>query len=268
MKNLGSMDNRIITLTTDFGVSDPFVGIMKGVILGINPGITIVDLCHEVEPGNIVRASYVISSAIGFFPPNTIHVIVVDPGVGSNRKNILVKCGNSFFLSPDNGVLTFPLKNEKIDCVVEILNHEYFLKPVSATFHGRDIFSPVAAHLSLGKEPISFGKEMDFPVLLELPEPEVEKNGKITGTMVYRDRFGNMETNLVLPQAKEISRWKLCDDITENIPLCAYYASAKEGELSALVNSSGYIELFVKNGNAVEKFGMKEGRRVVLKKRN
>ena len=260
------MESRIITLTTDFGRRDPFVGIMKGVILGINPKALLVDLCHEVEPGNILRAAYIVNSAVSFFPPHSIHLVVVDPGVGSERRKVVVKAGDAFFVGPDNGVLTFPLKDPKREAVVEILNQDFFLQPTSATFHGRDIFAPVAAHLSLGKSIKSFGEKMEDPVLLDLPEPEMLEEGKLKGAVVYEDWFGNLATNLSIPPEEEAFPWRVRTGGGKIIPLHTHYAQAAEGELSALINSSGALELFVKDGSASERFGLKEGDEIFLEK--
>lgn len=261
------MNKRVITLATDFGQRDPFVGIMKGVILRINPQALIVDLCHEIEPGNIVRACYCLDSAIPFFPKDTIHVVVVDPGVGSDRKKIIVKTGEAYLVAPDNGVLTLAMKNMGFDIAVEAMNADYFIHPVSSTFHGRDVFAPVAAHLSLGKDLASFGKKIDRPVLLDLPEPELLKNGETQGTMVYRDRFGNMATNLRPAPGENAFDCLLKTVSKKHVPLVTHYAAAREGELSGLVNSSGYIELFVKNGNGADAFNLNEGDLVFLKKK-
>jgi hypothetical protein len=238
---------------------------MKGVILGINPQASIVDLCHEIEPGNLVRASYCLDSALPFFPQDTIHVAVVDPGVGSDRKKIIVKRNCMYLVAPDNGVLSVVLKNRGFDLVMEVLNPDYFIHPVSSTFHGRDIFAPVAAHLSLGKDLASFGKEMARPFLLEMPETKFLKNGETQGAMVYRDRFGNMATNLHPAHGREALNCRLKTSGKEDIPLVTHYAAAEKGALSGLINSSGYIELFVKNGNGAEEFGLKEGDVVILK---
>ncbi len=261
------MEKRIITLTTDFGAKDPFVGIMKGVIWGINPHAVTVDLCHEIEQGNILRASGILNSSMDYFPSGSLHVIVVDPGVGSHRRKILVKSENRFFIGPDNGVLTAPLKSKGFDFVLEILNSEYFLHPVSNTFHGRDIFAPVAAHLSLGKDPNSFGKLINDPGLLKLSEPEPLPGGEMKGEVTHKDRFGNMSTNLNLPPGEKVEEWQLHVKGFKEIPLRTHYAESKEDELSALINSEGVVELFVKNGDASERFGLEEGSEVFIERK-
>lgn len=260
------MESRVITLTTDFGHRDPFVGIMKGVILKINPRAHLVDLCHEVEPGNVLRAAYILNAAIPFFPPHTIHLVVVDPGVGSDRRKIVVKAGDAFFVAPDNGVLTFPLKNPKLETVVEILDQDLFLQPTSATFHGRDIFAPAAAHLSLGKNIKSYGGKVGDPKVLELPAPEILEEGRMKGAVVYTDWFGNLATNLGLPPEEEIFLWRVRTAADFVAPLHTHYAEAAEGKLAALVNSWGQVELFVKDGSASERFGLKEGEEIFLEK--
>src|ERR1051325_7049881 len=169
------MENRLITLTTDFGYDDPFVGIMKGVILSIDAGARIVDLTHGVEPQDIRGAALALNFACPFFPPGTIHVAVVDPGVGSGRRPILIECDDAFFIGPDNGVLSLAAERKKVTRVVELANQRYYLQPISSTFHGRDIFAPAAAHLASGVAIGDFGPALERWTRLEWPE--IAKSG-------------------------------------------------------------------------------------------
>jgi S-adenosylmethionine hydrolase len=189
----------IITLTTDFGLKDPWAAEMKGVILSINPSARIVDVTHLVSPQNIVEGAFVLSRSFPFFPAGTIHVAVVDPGVGTARAPILVETEDFYLVGPDNGIFTLTLdalEEEKIKRVIKLTREEFFLKEVSATFHGRDIFAPVAAHLSLGADPESFGEPLGAPPRrLKISRPEKSEN-TLTGEVIYIDNFGNLITNI------------------------------------------------------------------------
>ncbi|TMP99216.1 MAG: SAM-dependent chlorinase/fluorinase, partial [Verrucomicrobia bacterium] len=186
---------RVITLTTDFGATDWFVGTMKGVILGISPRAQIVDLTHEIAAGDIRAASFVLAAGCRFFPPGTIHVVVVDPGVGSHRIILSVQTKNYTFLGPDNGVLSPALANEGVKAVYQVTNKKFFLSPVSQTFHGRDLFAPVAGYLMNGVPPQKLGSKVHDFVRLEWPQPRRSKN-EVRGEILYIDHFGNAISNL------------------------------------------------------------------------
>ena len=186
---------QIITLTTDFGTHDWFVGTMKGVILGIAPRAAIVDLTHEIPAGDIRAGAFALAAGFRFFPKGTVHVAVVDPGVGGARKAIAVQTSNYLFVGPDNGVLSLALAREKIKSVHSLGNANYFLRPISHTFHGRDIFAPVAAHLSRGTPMHKFGPARKDFIRLPWPQPRVRR-GCIEGEVVFIDRFGNAITNI------------------------------------------------------------------------
>jgi hypothetical protein len=197
----------IITLLTDFGLGDNFVGVMKGVILGINPKTEIVDISHNISPGDTIQAAFLLKSSYLYFPQDAIHLVVVDPGVGTERKIIIAKTEKYYFIGPDNGVLSLALKSEeKIIGIVSVTNQKFFLKPVSSTFHGRDIFAPVAAYLSLGRDIRDFGKLQPDYNLIKFPQPKiiasqaesVKGGGKksLQGEIIYIDRFGNLITNI------------------------------------------------------------------------
>ena len=186
---------RVITLLTDFGVQDAYAGAMKGVIAGINPFANIIDICHTVPPQDIFSGAYLLYTAYKYFPRKTIHVAVVDPGVGSKRDIVCVETENFFFLAPDNGLLSFIIQDERPKSVHRVTNDKYFLPSLSSTFHGRDVFAPVAAHLSLGVKPQQLGIEINRLEQLEIPSPTY-KNGRIEGQVISVDRFGNLISNI------------------------------------------------------------------------
>jgi len=189
------MPGRIITLSTDFGTADPYVGIMKGVILGIAPAVRIVDITHEIQPFEVSDGAFSIVQAYRFFPKKTIHVVVVDPGVGSTRRPILVEAAGQYFIAPDNGVLSMIYSREKAK-VRHLTNERYFLHPVSRTFHGRDVFAPVAAHLAAGVASSQFGTLIDDHLRLNFERPTQTGKRVWNGIVLKVDRFGNLITNL------------------------------------------------------------------------
>ncbi len=244
----------LITLITDFGMEDGNVGVMKGVIYGINPSASIVDLSHDIAPQNIANAAYVLRRAYEYFPQGTIHVVVVDPGVGSERRVIAVQSGQAFFVTPDNGVLTYILqelakKGEKAR-IVNLNNPAYWLPQVSNVFHGRDIFAPVAAHLSLGVEIGTLGQEIEDVVMLSPLLLDI-RQGKITGRVAHIDHFGNLLTNI--PESDLIS---LGDELTIRVAgreikrLSKTFAEGPTGELIGFIDSSGHLAIAVVNGSA------------------
>ncbi|HLG30718.1 MAG TPA: SAM-dependent chlorinase/fluorinase, partial [Candidatus Brocadiales bacterium] len=186
----------VITLLTDFGTKDSYVGIMKGIISGINPDANIIDLCHEIGRQDIFEGAYVLYSSYKFFPAGTIHVAVVDPGVGTKRKIICAKIRDYLFLAPDNGILSLVLTDEKPRLIIEVTNKKHFLPEISNTFHGRDIFAPVAAYLSRGINPLKLGKRLTKIKRIELPHPDASKQGVLKGKVIYIDVFGNLITNI------------------------------------------------------------------------
>ncbi|MBI3815323.1 MAG: SAM-dependent chlorinase/fluorinase, partial [Nitrospinae bacterium] len=280
--------NSVITLTTDFGLSDPFVGIMKGVMLGINPSVRFIDISHQIEPQNIAHAYYILNFSYKYFPPGTIHLCVVDPGVGSIRRPILVEVvGQGFspatyFVGPDNGIFSFIFKNEPESRVIELTEKRFFLSSVSQTFHGRDIFASVAAHLSTGVNPSEFGKPVNDPVILNIPEPKVfpsfKKRGQgrfeeneIQGEVIYTDRFGNLITNIpatLIPPHPPLEKGgrgdfqiKIKDFIA---PLCKSYSDAGDLKPSSILNSWGLLEIFMKNKDVGRELGVEKGEKVII----
>jgi len=188
----------VITLLTDFGHLDEYAGVMKGVILSILPSVQIVDLSHEIEPQDITAAAYMINAAYPYFPKKSIHVVVVDPGVGSDRELVAVSSDGHFFIGPDNGVLTQIIKSRSFDRACQIKNSDYFLSPVSHTFHGRDILAPIAAHMASGVDINHLGPAIGPEDLVHIPirDPGILNNGGLKGYVITSDRFGNLITNI------------------------------------------------------------------------
>lgn len=244
----------LITLTTDFGLADPFAGVMKGVILGIDPGAVIVDLTHQVPSFDVTTAAWILLDSCCYFPAGTIHVAVVDPGVGSDRRPILVESGGHYFIGPDNGVFSFFLDG---GTAYHLTERRYFLPDTSATFHGRDIFAPVAAHLSKGVTPGEMGRVISDPVRLDLPQP-VMKHGKLTGVVVSLDRYGNAVTNLIAPPDAEQAGHHVRVR-GHRLAFTSCYADVREGEAGAIRGSSGRVEMFVNKGSAAALLGIMRG---------
>jgi S-adenosylmethionine hydrolase len=242
----------IITLTTDFGLSDPFVGIMKGVIFGIAPKAQIVDITHDIKSYDVVEGAFLIETSYRYFPEGTVHVVVVDPGVGSSRRPIAATAHGQFFVGPDNGVLSGVMEGD----VYHITNRSLFLKSVSQTFHGRDIFSPVAAHLVRGT-PIDWvgPRILDF-IKNPLPVP-CPVGTKVLGTVLHVDRFGNIITNL---RRKDLGNGFMIRIAGQ--PIKHFYSSfseAEPGQFFALEGSTGFIELALNQGSAADKLKVKRG---------
>ncbi len=245
-----------IVLLTDFGQKDTFVGILKGVIASICPESRVIDLSHEVNPQNIFQASFLLTSSYSFFPKGSIFCVIVDPGVGSNRKEICIKTRDYFFIGPDNGVLWSAANENKIKEIIHLTNTKYFLDSISNTFHGRDIFAPVCAHISKGLSNIAtLGKPLKKCVELYLPETE-KQSASICLSILHIDRFGNVILNLKENDFKRfIKKQKFAltiNGVTINKVLCNY-SQAKGGELFLIQGSSCYMEISLKNSNAAKK---------------
>lgn len=262
------LEHPLITLTTDFGVKDPFAGIMKGVISRINPKAHIIDISHNIAPHNILEASRIIGLSYKYFPPTTVHVAVVDPGVGGLRRPILVVAKDYYFVGPDNGIFT-PIFEEHVNAfkVLHITASHYWLPLKGSTFHGRDIFAPVAAWLSRGVDSSKFGEEISDYVRLELPVPSISRNF-IEGEVIYIDSFGNAITNITEEEMKKLETSKERFNVLykgQKMPLSSYYSEAQGLGLGAVINSSGLIELFLFKGNASKEFGIRIGDKVSVK---
>ena len=258
--------SRIITLMTDFGTSDHYVGVMKGVMLNINPQAQIVDITHTIPPQDIHGAAFLIDSAHRYFPTGTIHVIVVDPGVGSERRAIVCQTETAYFVCPDNGILTYILRNEKHIHTVAVENSAYFLPQVSNTFHGRDIFAPVAAHLSRGVSIDKLGSQVAQPLQLPVPRPEVTDKA-IIGQVIWIDSFGNLVTNIsheILESLEGRNSVVIRAGSAEIDRLNRSYAESAVGEALAIVGSFNRLEISINQGNAAQVLGLKRGDKITI----
>lgn len=262
----------IITLLTDFGTDDEYVGVMKGAILSVNPSAAIVDITHEVDPQDLVQAAYLIRSYPGYFPPGTIHLVIVDPGVGSDRPIVAVERQGHCFLSPDNGILTLLVKEGSVDRSVTVDNERYFIKPVSRTFHGRDIFAPVGAHLSLGVDLKQLGKSVDPGSLcvLDIEEASVDDSGDLAGNVISIDRFGNLITNIHRETIARFSETRGDEPLSIQVcgeritGLASSYSNGRPRELLAIIGSRGYLEIAVNSGAARQLLKAEKGASVRL----
>jgi S-adenosylmethionine hydrolase len=260
----------IITLLTDFGIEDEYVGVMKGVILSTHPQAIIVDLTHQIPPHQVLQAAYILEGAYRYFPEGTIHVIVVDPGVGTDRKIIVLRKDGHVFIAPDNGVLTMILETGGIESIVTVENNEFYLKPVSRTFHGRDIFAPVAAHLSKGLPTRRLGAETrpDQLVRVEIIKPYISDKKEIYGSIVAMDRFGNLITDIDREMLTEFTGGLHNHRVIVQVSgqsiagLSDGYEANDYGRFLALIGSRGYLEIAVCRGSAREVFCAQLGDRI------
>jgi len=260
----------IITLTTDMGQSDAYVAAMKGVILSINPDARLVDICHTIRPRDIAQAAFILAQSAPYFPAGTVHLAVVDPGVGTERRGIILKTKEAVYVAPDNGILSYVAGNlaeDKLPPGVEAVvlsKAELWRKDISATFHGRDIFAPVAAQISLGRTIADFGEWTDRINVLPRARPEKSASGTITGEILHIDVFGNLITNLRKNDIGGDKNKIIVEVGGRKIPgLQRTYGDA--AGLIALLGSSGYLEIAESNGNAAKILGAKVGDRVNIK---
>jgi S-adenosyl-L-methionine hydrolase (adenosine-forming) len=254
------MTRPLITLTTDFGLSDHYVGTMKGVILKICPTARIVDISHGVGAFAIAEAAFALSQAYDYFPRGTVHVAVVDPGVGTSRRPILAKAAGQYFIAPDNGVLSMIYARESHK-VRAISSDRYFLKPVSQTFHGRDIFAPVAAHLASGIAPARFGKLIEDYLRLSFDKPERTGRRTWTGAILKVDRFGNVITNFKVEDFLDLGKraFEMAAGPQLIGVLARNYAERGAGELFLIVGSAGYYEISASQASAAKLLGCAAG---------
>ena len=249
----------MITLTSDFGLKDPYVAEMKGVILTINPNANIIDVTHGVEKFNIRMGAFMLASAAPYFPKGTVHLAVVDPGVGTERRAILVQTKQGFFVGPDNGILVLAAQAQGIEHIYQIANPEFMLPNVSSTFHGRDVFAPAAAHLDMGVKPSEFGPEINDATTPEFSSVK-RRSGSLIGEVLHVDDFGNVITNI---SQKEMAQAKTVNvkmqNISLNLTFSKTYAQAKPQEAIALIGSHGFLEIALNQANAAEKFYVKAG---------
>jgi S-adenosylmethionine hydrolase len=257
----------VITLTTDFGLRDPYVAEMKGVILGISPDAMIVDLTHEIEKFDVKMAAYMLACATPYFPEGTVHVAVVDPQVGTRRRPLLIQTPKSFYVGPDNGILALAANMQGIEHVFEITNRKLMLPNISNTFHGRDIFAPAAAHLANGTRPTEFG-----PELRRISTPEFaktsRKKGMLLGEVLHVDGFGNIITNFT---EKDLGSMNMKENVDIKLKtsrlslrLCKAYAEVEKQQPLAIIGSHNFLEISVNQGNAANAFKMKRGDRLTL----
>ena len=251
-------ESRIVTLTTDFGLTDAFAGILHGVVLNIHPETTVVDISHAVSSYDIFDGAWTIAQAYRYFPPRTVHVVVVDPGVGSARRPIIAEAGDQIFVAPDNGVLSLLEAREEKFVVRHITADRYFLQPVSQTFHGRDIFAAVAGWLSKGVAPAEFGPEITDYVRLTLPAIERIGDNSLRGVVIKVDKFGNLITNIGEQEAPEFfssatPAFELLIAGQTITRLAHSYSDEGEGEFFGIIGSSGYLEVAARQASAAEK---------------
>lgn len=263
------LTNPIITLTTDYGTNDHLVGVLKGVILKINPEVTIIDITHAVTPFDLLDGALAIASAYAYFPPRTIHVVVVDPGVGTERRPILVSGQNQYFIAPDNGVLSGVYEKEQNFAVRHLTSEHYFQQPVSKTFHGRDVFAPVAGWLSKNWQPASMGEVIEDFKRFAMPRPK-EAEGALKGIVMKVDSFGNLITNFKVEDlaGESIEKGEIQLQVGPHsvTRVVGMFASGNAGEPVAYIGSSGYLEIAVNKGNASKTLGIGRGTPVVLGK--
>lgn len=254
----------IITLTTDFGTSDPFVGLMKGVILGIAPKASIVDLSHELPPQDLVAACLALEATIDYFPTGSIHMAVVDPGVGTSRAGVAVKTSRYFYVGPDNGLFTTVVKRDSLISAFKLTNTAYHLHPTSSTFHGRDVFAPVAAHLANGVPIDQLGEPNSNLTKCTLPQPRRDGDA-LEIHVIHVDHFGNLVTDLTVSM---LAQWenettgqevaiRIGDQKIFGIDLT--FADVPTGSPLAYIGSTGRLEIAIRNGNAAQVFNVNRG---------
>ncbi|MGD6807283.1 MAG: SAM hydrolase/SAM-dependent halogenase family protein [Candidatus Bathyarchaeia archaeon] len=249
----------MITLTTDFGLKDPYVAEMKGVILGINPDAKVVDVSHSVDKFDVRMATFMLASAAPYFPDGTVHLAVVDPGVGTARRAIVVQTKRGFFVGPDNGVLMLAAQAQTIEHIYELTNSKYMLPEVSGTFHGRDIFAPAAAYIDKGVNPEVFGPEIADPIIPKFTHVE-QQNGVLHGEVLHIDGFGNVITNLTRNMLPQTSLLKVViHSLSFQLALAKAYGQSKPLEVTALIGSHGFLELALNQGSFADKYQINIG---------
>ncbi len=263
------MARPIVTLTTDFGQTDYYVGAMKGVVLGISPDAEVVDLCHNCLPYDILDAAFTLAQSYRYYPMRTVHVVVVDPGVGTQRRPIVASGDRHYFVAPDNGVLSFIYPEQEKLTVYHITSEHYFQQPVSNTFHARDVFASVAGWLAKGVEPSKFGDALEDYVRLTVPKAQPLNDKAWKGIVLKIDRFGNVITNIAAAEvpallAESAPPFKLTAGGKEISKLAPNYSAGGQNEIFALVGSSGYLEIATNRGGAARLLGLARGAEVNL----
>lgn len=256
---------KLITMTTDFGYEDPFAGVMKGVIYTINPHAIVVDLTHNISPQNIQEAAFTIGMSYQYFPKGSVHLVVVDPEVGSGRRPLLVIADEHYFIGPDNGVFSYFYKYAAKDLkVIHVTSEHLFLKKDSPTFQGRDVFSPCAARLTIGLGVNKFGEEVSDFHAIDIPSPIRVNDLVLQGEVIFTDRFGNAITNIKKTDIADLQRMQPEGALRiflrdRDMQLRDYYSQAENRGISALINSSGYLEVFIYRDSAASKFDILPG---------
>ena len=253
----------LIALLTDFGTKDYFVGAMKGVIFSINESANIIDITHEIPPQDLWAASFTLRACYRNFPKRTIFAAVVDPGVGSNRRAILVETKDYYFIAPDNGLLSFVFEAEKDFRVFELTNEKFFAAEISRTFHGRDIFAPVAAHLSKDIQPVEFGAEIKDFVRLKNSSPKTISDKKIEAEIIHTDRFGNLVTNLTAGDLPEKFTLEINGKVIDRMQ--TFFAEAEKSALFLILGSAGFLEIVAFQDSAEKILQVATGEKVYLK---
>ena len=264
------MANRpVVTLTTDFGLNDHFVGTMKGVILNIAPDAEIVDICHSVQPFDVLDGALTIAQAYSYFPTGTIHVVVIDPGVGTERRPIILSTEKQYFVAPDNGVLSLVYAREERLRVRHVTGEHYFLQPMSNTFHARDLFAPVAGWLAKGVDGAKFGEEISDYVRFNAPKPKAVDANTLRGVILKVDRFGNLVTNFTPQDVPALFQpnppaFKITVGKREITAIHNNYAEGTPNEVFGILGSMGYLEFAANRGAAVQLVGSGKGTEVVI----
>jgi S-adenosyl-L-methionine hydrolase (adenosine-forming) len=259
----------MITLTTDFGLNDHFVGTLKGVILNIVPEVEIVDICHSVQAFDVLDGALTLAQAYSYFPSGTVHLVVVDPGVGTARRPILVTSDRHHFVAPDNGVLSMIYAREERLHIRHITAEHYSLQPVSNTFHARDVFSPVAAWLAKGVDPEKFGDEISDFVRFNAPKPKAVDGSTLCGVVLKADRFGNLVTNITPQDAPALfaavpAQFKIRVGKQEITEIHSNYSEGAPGAVFGILGSMGYLEIAADRGSAAKIIGAGKGSEVIL----
>jgi S-adenosylmethionine hydrolase len=254
----------LITLTSDFGLADSYVAQMKGVILSINPSSMIVDITHDISKFNIQTGAFMLASAAPCFPKGTIHVAVVDPGVGTKRRALIIKTKQGYFIGPDNGLLILAAERQGIIAIYELTNPKFMLSEISGTFHGRDVFAPAAAYTEKGVKPSRFGPRVDEPVRPEFVQVKHEKDS-ILCRVLHVDSFGNIITNLKKADIPSENLSIKIQDAPLKLKLKKTYGETKPKDTMALIGSHGFLEIAINRGNAAEKYKAKMGAEITVK---
>jgi S-adenosyl-L-methionine hydrolase (adenosine-forming) len=255
----------IITLTTDFGQKDHYVSVMKAVMLGINPDLRFVDVSHEIPPQDVMAGAWVVRNASLYFPPGTVHLVVVDPGVGTDRKPVAIRINDQIFVGPDNGIFSL-IADEFEYQAWKLMEPEFWLNNPSSTFHGRDIFAPAAAHLATGTRLQEMGEPITELVTYRWAVPISDKDG-VQGWIIHIDRFGNLVSNIPAPMIEESirqSRFRIYVGNTILDEISPTYAAVPEGEPVAYIGSSGHLEIAINKGNAMEMLGVQKGAQISI----